>query len=69
MPRFRDIDWRGLAMDEVSFKALTRVDLDAWRDELALQMEWFDKLGERVPQPLRLKHQLLMSHLPSAAAG
>jgi phosphoenolpyruvate carboxykinase (GTP) len=69
MPRFRDMDWRGLQMTQSAFDALTQVDTDAWRSELELQAEWFSKLGERVPQPLRLKHQLLASHLPQVAAA
>ncbi len=58
MPRFEDIDWSGLAIGKDEFEALTRIDTEAWRQELAEHQEWFNRLGEKLPQELAKKREL-----------
>ncbi len=68
MPRLEDLDWRGLQMTEAQFDALTRVDAAAWRAELEQHAEWFEKLGDRLPPPLRLKLEQLTLRVRHDAA-
>jgi phosphoenolpyruvate carboxykinase (GTP) len=68
MPRFQDIDWTGLDMTKADFRTLTRVDVAAWQHELELHGEWFQKLNDRLPGPLRHELEVLTLRVGRHAA-
>ncbi len=61
-PRFGDLDWTGLeSFTPDQFNAACQVDAGEWLQELALQKELFDKLGDRLPPALALLYNSLLS--------
>ncbi len=69
VPRFEEIDWSGCDITRELFEELVAVDNDAWRRELVAHGDWFEKLGSRVPEQLKIKRDLLaarLSHAPAA---
>jgi phosphoenolpyruvate carboxykinase (GTP) len=52
-PRYGDIHWDGLPFTPEEFETITSIDKDAWREELKLHAELFDKLAYHLPQALK----------------
>ncbi len=60
MPRFEDLDWRGLEhFSREQFAELLSVDSDLWRKELAEHDALFKKLEARLPRKLQLEREML----------
>jgi phosphoenolpyruvate carboxykinase (GTP) len=58
-PSYQDLNWTGVDFTEAQFQQITSIDKDAWREELKLHSELFDKLAYRLPQELvQTKQQL-----------
>jgi phosphoenolpyruvate carboxykinase (GTP) len=51
-PRYGDLKWDGIPFSPEEFETITSIDKDAWREELKLHTELFDKLSYRLPEEL-----------------
>ncbi len=51
-PRYGDLEWRGLDFPASAYARITSIDAAAWRAELALHAELFEKLRHRLPGEL-----------------
>ena len=61
--RVQDLNWEGVDFSEQQFAQITSIDKDAWREELKLHTELFEKLAYHLPHELvdtkaRLEKQL-----------
>ncbi|QBQ96181.1 phosphoenolpyruvate carboxykinase (GTP) [Paraburkholderia pallida] len=51
-PRYDDLNWGGMDFTPAQFEQVISVDADAWREELALHSELFEKLAHGLPKAL-----------------
>ncbi len=51
-PRYADLNWDGIAFDEKRFNAITEIDKAAWRAEIKLHTDLFDRLNQGLPWKL-----------------
>ncbi|MGO9743978.1 MAG: phosphoenolpyruvate carboxykinase (GTP) [Roseiarcus sp.] len=63
MPRYEDIDWRGLDYDRDTFQDLMAVGRDAGAEEAHLHEELFDRFFDRIPKEFVFERELLRSRL------
>jgi phosphoenolpyruvate carboxykinase (GTP) len=64
MPRKQDLEWTGLgATAPAHFGDLMAVERDAWSQELHMHDELFAKLGDKLPNELALRRELLLASL------
>ena len=63
MPRFEDIEWKGLDFPRSRFDELQAVDRDAWRAEILGHEELFIELHDRLPPETVYERELLICRL------
>jgi len=60
MPRYEDLDWKGLEkLSPARYAELASIDAGAWKDELASHDELFGRLGARLPGELEQRRGLM----------
>lgn len=62
-PQYQDLTWDGLHFTSEQFELITSIDKDAWKAELDLHTELFDKLKYRLPAALEATKATLASRL------
>jgi phosphoenolpyruvate carboxykinase (GTP) len=63
VPRYEDLDWRGLDFSREQFQELMAVDREKWVEEILSHEELFSKLYDRLPKELIFIRQLIISGL------
>src|SRR4029077_5716914 len=63
VPRYEDLDWRGLSFTKEQFAQATSITRDEWVGELASHDELFFKLYNRLPREFPSIRDLLLAGL------
>ncbi len=63
VPRYEDIEWRGLEFDKATFEDLQTVDRTAWRSEVLGHEELFLHLHDHLPPEVIYERELLICRL------
>jgi phosphoenolpyruvate carboxykinase (GTP) len=63
MPRYEDIDWRGLDFSHEQFEELQAFDRAAWRNEVISHEELFIDLHDHLPPEIVYERELLICRL------
>ncbi len=63
VPRYEDIDWRGLDLSRSEFEALEDVNRDAWKQETMTHARLFIDLHDHLPPEMVYERELLICRL------
>jgi phosphoenolpyruvate carboxykinase (GTP) len=63
MPRYEDIEWKGLAFSREKFEELQTVDRAVWRSEVLSHEDLFIKLHDHLPPEMIYERELLICRL------
>jgi phosphoenolpyruvate carboxykinase (GTP) len=63
MPRYEDLDWRGLDFTKEQWNSVMNLDRDMWLKEIASHDDLFFKLYDRLPKEMTFIRELLVSNL------
>ena len=63
------LDVSGLGLNDAALKLLLTVDKDVWREEAALILDGYKRLGSRMPQALYAQLEALTGRLAQVTAG
>jgi phosphoenolpyruvate carboxykinase (GTP) len=63
MPRYEDMEWKGMDLSKEKFEELQKFDRDAWRREVIEHEELFIDLHDHLPKEMVYERELLICRL------
>ena len=63
MPRYQDLDWKGLNLPQEQFDELQKCDRAEWRQEVIQHEELFIELHDHLPPEMIYERELLICRL------
>jgi phosphoenolpyruvate carboxykinase (GTP) len=63
MPRYEDMEWRGMDLSKEKFEELQKFDREAWRKEVIEHEELFIGLHDHLPKEMVYERELLICRL------
>ena len=63
MPRYEDIDWKGLEFSREDYERLMELDREAWKAEIMAHEELFARMYDKLPKEYFFMRELLLSSL------
>ena len=58
-PRYSDLNWNGLEFGQPKFAQIMSIDGSTWNKELASHDQLFEKIGDKLPEILRVQRERL----------
>jgi phosphoenolpyruvate carboxykinase (GTP) len=63
MPRYEDMEWKGMDLSKERFEELQKFDREAWRKEVIEHEELFIRLHDHLPKEMVYERELLICRL------
>lgn len=63
MPRYEDMEWKGLAFSREEFDGIMDIDRELWKHELLDHAELFERMYDKLPKEYIFMRELLLSGL------
>jgi phosphoenolpyruvate carboxykinase (GTP) len=63
MPRYEDIDWRGLDFSREQFQQIMEIDREVWKKEVLAHEELFERMFDKLPKEFLYMRELFLSSL------
>jgi phosphoenolpyruvate carboxykinase (GTP) len=68
VPRYEDLDWRGIEFSARQFDEVMSIDRESWHDEISSHDRLFVRLYDKLPKEFILLRELILSSLWRAPA-